>query len=317
MPYPLERVRGVSALRTRVLLPPASAAVLPRRIPDWRGMSDSEPGPFSLLLPQVVTPRPKREGVARPLRIADIRTQVAAYFAHGSYAWLYECRVRQPENLAAPNQFTLVNWTTASLLVRDVLDWDETEWLAADASPLLAALPPDADLFRHWPAIEAPVLELLDLLITRQGLSSHHATALLYQKRPALVPVLDSVSRRMLPLPRGKATARQVFRAAFNQFLHIGRMAENQEPLDRLTFWLAQRPSLTQFLAFSRVRLLNIVATMALQEAYEPPSLRQRRRRRRAAAARQRGEMGALEGPGEEGEEDRPDAEPSGEPGEA
>lgn len=132
------------------------------------------------------------------------------------------------------------------------------------------------------------------------------STSLVYQKRPALVPVLDRVSRMSLPLPGRRETPRRVFRAVFDQFHALGRLAENEAALDRLLGWVARQPEACRYLAFSRLRLLNIVAAAALAEAYESPAIRQRRARRRKQLERGRADEGAEASPGEPGWEGDP-----------
>lgn len=223
---------------------------------------DGSPGPYSFLLPEALSGRLRSPGGPAPVRVPDGRELVRSYFAGDGPGWRFEARLRQPENLALPHQITFANWENAAALLDDRAEWSDVRPLCDRILEPLAAISPGADVFSDWPTAEEPALDVLTLMTREHGLSTALASALLYQKRPFLFPVLDRATRlglNVLPQP-GR---RELFRLAIRQLERIAGLPQNRCALDRLTAWLAANPAEAHCLALTQVRVVNLMAAAA------------------------------------------------------
>jgi hypothetical protein len=107
----------------------------------------------------------------------------------------YEAWVHSDENLKQPNRLLYENWKAAHWVHARGMSWKSMEEYFSDErdSPLpLSAISPDADLVNDWPILRSAVHALLVPLLRKRGVAAANATKLLYQKRPGLIPILDS-----------------------------------------------------------------------------------------------------------------------------
>lgn len=244
---------------------------------------------FSLLVPEALSRRPRQAGGPQAVEISDIREVFRDSLAEAPDVWLFEARVRQPENLMSPHRFGIENLVTTALLGAPAPRWDDLEELNSDCEPILRSIPQSADLFCDWPAVEAPVRRIFRTLMESHGRSVSTASSLLYQKRPRLIPVLDRPLRLALNSPLSGPARGDALLRAISQLKSIGDLPRNAAALARLEQYLGARPEVGRYLAFSRMRLLSLViagASTAVSESGEPLTEgrargKQRRRRRK------------------------------------
>jgi len=245
-------------------------------------MSQPDPAPYAFLLPELLTGALRRPRGPRAVRVPDARTLLRGFFAETAGPWVFEARLRQPENLEDPHRLAYANWANLELLAPEGVPWPDVQMLDSRHQELLAAIPPEADLLRDGAAVEEPMLALLVWCTEEGGLTVTAATGLLYQKRPQLVPIIDRNLRLALNVPAPQTSRRVMLRQVLRALQAVAAHPENRASLDRLMLWLQQEPSASRHLALSRMRLVNLIAGLTLQEMLDlEREARPRGRRRR------------------------------------
>lgn len=234
-------------------------------------MSQPDLLPYALRLPVALAEGVRRPERTRALLLDDMRRALADHFQLGMGAWLFEARLRQPENLALPHSFTFESYRAVAGL-RPRLDWNDVAHVCGPALPRLEAIPEDARLFGAWEELETPTLDLLCYLTGELGLSVGVATAMVYQKRPDLVPVLDRPTRIAFGIPAPQPSRRALFRTALLRIRETAAQPENAVALDTTVAWLGRHPEVTRYLALTPLRVLQLAAMAAVEEARLVPT---------------------------------------------
>lgn len=172
----------------------------------------------------------------------------------------YERFVHSDENRAHPHSITRANVSNSTNLRSRGWSWAILEPYLDRPQPELARIPVDADLLTTS-AYDADVAALVNRFAALRGVKLANATKFLYQKRPALIPVLDELARRAFGvhwLKGGYGDWSHVLALAFTNIREFDR--RNAAALDRLEAWLAEQPDLTDGLRFTRLRLIDILA---------------------------------------------------------
>jgi hypothetical protein len=213
-----------------------------------------------------------------PLLVPDARTVVQDFFQDQIDAWLFEAALRDPVNLSHPNQITLANWANLRLLAGDLASTTDAAQLDdAGVSEALQPLPPDADFFDSPESIRTHALAAANHLVTAGGLTPLAATALLYQKRPGLFPLVDRNLRLILGLPIGPSSRPRILAESFNRLAALGANPENQQAARRTLEWLGARPASTRYLSLTPVRLFSVLAASAAADLPATSSPERRR----------------------------------------
>ena len=128
--------------------------------------------------------------------VADPQTVVTDYFREMILGRRFEEWAYSQENLGHPNRLLFKNWTAAFWIRARGMRWKSMKHFFSDStdSPMpLGAIRPQAELTTDWPAIRDAVAAVVSVLLREPRVAAANATKLLYQKRPALIPILDSV----------------------------------------------------------------------------------------------------------------------------
>jgi hypothetical protein len=248
-------------------------------------MTEREVAPYAFMLPELPADRTSQGSGSGPVRVADAREAIKAYLEVGVVPWRFEMAVRSPANLAAPNEISFGNWANSALLADEPAGWGEFEDLAPDLWAALEEVPLDADLFRDWVTVREPVLDLFEAVLVSPSVSLVQASALLYQKRPALIPVLDRPMRSALGITGGRPFSREAVAGCFERIVAVGNTPENRKALDQLLWWIAVQPWETSYVMLSRARVVGIIARMSIVPARSPVQKYKRKMERRAARA--------------------------------
>jgi hypothetical protein len=99
-------------------------------------------------------------------------------------------------NLSRPNHLLMKNWTAAFWVHAWGMSWTSMQDIFSDSSESsvpLGAIPARADIMTDWRTLRPAVAVELGVLLDKPGVAAANATKLLYQKRPALIPILDSI----------------------------------------------------------------------------------------------------------------------------
>ncbi len=246
-------------------------------------------GPFALRFPSAWVPCGTGIATAISIEVPDARPLLERHFESCFQAWVFEARMRQPENLLAPNEFSPENCLNTQLVLGPRCDWTAPPALRTpELCALLAAIPPGADLCAQgWTESRDAVLEIFRQLMDGFGLTVLGASALVYQKRPSLVPLLDRPTRQAFLDPTSEVGRARNVGSVLSEMRSVAVCPENASALERLTHWLADHPWSTRLLQLSRVRLLGIVAAEQMRE-HEPRPTRHPRDRTDAARAGRR-----------------------------
>src|SRR5262249_45871767 len=112
----------------------------------------------------------------------------------------YERLVQEDWNKLSPHTFSRRNFRTAKLIASRGWKYSRVADLIDQPIPGLAEIPIEADLLQtsQYDAAAAAAISHFD---ARPGIEAANATKLLYQKRRAYIPILDSYARRALCLP--------------------------------------------------------------------------------------------------------------------
>lgn len=243
-----------------------------------RPQEPSAPGRFAVRL-SLAAPAP------RTLVVPDAREVVRDFFQHQTDGWLFEAAVRDPVNLAHPHHITLANWTNLRLLTGDLISTADAALLDdPTVSEALEKLPPEADFFESGPGVRSDALAVAEHLVSAGGLTPLVATGLLYQKRPALFPMVDRSLRLVLGLPVGPSSRQRILTESFEQLASLGRAPENQQALGRTLEWLGTHPSITRYLSLTPIRLVGLLAASAAEALQPAPDRVGNRSQRRANA---------------------------------
>jgi len=120
-------------------------------------------------------------------------------------------------------------------------------------------------------AQDAVVVAMVVRLAAIRGIGVAKATKLLCQKRPALVPMLDSVACPVLGVPDFDAPGEKV-RRAYARFRELAAHSGNAATLTNLRGWFDARPPIvapTGCVSFARVSLLRAVDVLAWLKGME------------------------------------------------
>ena len=230
------------------------------------------------------------------ITVPDGRQLLQWYFRTMTGAKEFEWYVQGAENRAQPDVLTRDNFTNIRRIAG--IGWSNSEVapLVDQALPELGQIPLDADLLKTN-AYDDLVVRLVEGLSECRGIKITNASKLLYQKRPALIPILDSWVRQALNVPYTwdgdrqreaglKFFTQEVFPAqdafpalailalwfhfepglgpvglGLRQVRYVVGVSHNHKALENLTRWLSSKADITEELRqLSTIRLLDILA---------------------------------------------------------
>jgi len=137
----------------------------------------------------------------------------------------------------------------------------DVEPLFGKAIPELERIPVAADVFKTK-EFDRDVARAVHSLCQVKGIEIANATKLLYQKRPRLIPILDSYARQALNLPWNDDYSFEGYRSVVAGALWNIRDIErrNSDELKQLENWLNRERQVTHGLKLSRLRIVDILA---------------------------------------------------------
>lgn len=226
---------------------------------------------YRITFPQVL----RRLDYARNIHHVDCRSitvdgreSLTRYFREMYLGVGYERYVHSSENRSEPNCLTRGNFTNAVNVRARGWSYAGVEHLINSPWSQLERIPPDADLF-ETEAYDAEAVEMLTALCLKaKGIQVANACKLFYQKRPRLIPILDSHVRQVMNVywigDKAPDDYRAVFRLGFQRFRELVTFGDNMNSLNRIREWLASEPPETLGLPLSSVRIIDILAWSVL-----------------------------------------------------
>jgi hypothetical protein len=228
--------------------------------------------------------------------IPDGRRMLEWYFRWATSGRKYEQEIHEKWNADVPNALTRKNFANARRVSSIGWSYEGVADLIDQPLPELALVPAAADLFQSN-RFDEHVIKLGERLMSIRGLQVANVTKLLYQKRPYLVPILDSwvrqatnvpycwdgPSRRQAGLSRTSNRKLQhgdgftsldnvcfwldldsnlgAFGIAFRQFRHLMGYSNNRRALFNLESWIAEGGLAEEAIpSLSTVRILDVLA---------------------------------------------------------
>lgn len=186
----------------------------------------------------------------------DAKETLQTYFRTMNLGVEFERHVQSQENRSSPNSLTRSNFSNARRLHSQGWSYNSVGELIDCEFDQLAAIPEDASLFAGA-QYDDDLIDLLDELCGATGIQVANATKLVYQKRPALVPILDQYARESLGIGWVNDN-REFFRYAFRRVRDFeSRWAT---ALTATEVWLKEEPGITGGLNLSRIRIIDILA---------------------------------------------------------
>ncbi len=219
---------------------------------------------YRVVLPTVLRKAKKASRITASdcvsIEIPDGRETIRRYFTTMNLGVRYEQLIHEDWNKWNPDILTDQNLRTSTLLRSR--GWSR-RWLDGLIETRLAELeriPPNADLLETR-QYDQDVVRLLVRFCDRRGIREANATKLLYQKRPALIPVLDS--QVQLALGVGWTdSGEKLFQAYLDAFRSVADFEGNAGALWNVHRWVVQTPDAVGGVTLSRVRILDILAWM-------------------------------------------------------
>lgn len=216
---------------------------------------------FPSVLRKVVRDDKVRSDACRTLIIPDGVEMIRRYFREMTAGAEYERQIHGDWNTYQPDILLRRNFETAKLIASMGWSSNGVADLIEQPIPGLPQVPPTADLFltSDHDAAAATALAHLD---KRRGIEAANATKLLYQKRPAYIPILDDYARRALCLPWVRTGG---YEAILRRFRDCLSTPGNHDALLAIKSRLSSDPSITQGLSLSSVRIVDVLAWGALR----------------------------------------------------
>ena len=201
--------------------------------------------------------------------VNDAENVVRRYFRDMFLGRRYEERAYSQENTSRPNHLLLKNWRASFWIHARGMSWKTMRELFNDeqeCSLPLPAIPVEAVLASDWSSTQRFVARALEMLMAKPGVAAANATKILYQKRPALIPILDSVVCAKLAGRWDLRRSADVLRA-IDGFRDAMMRPQNFAELCTLKDWIADAAdvSLSQSArnSISVMRLYDIIAWSA------------------------------------------------------